>query len=308
MNMHLIPDLSSRELQAVCTIAEEGGFLAAALALGMSQPALTRTLQRVEHAVGVELFRRSTRKVEITPAGQEFVALANRILADLRISFESMRDIADEQRGQVIVSTVMSVAYTQLPGFVAGYRASRSRIEFQVREGVHGTVLDDVRSGVADLGLTYVDDVPPEFTSLALGREAFHIVMPKSHPLAARKTLALADIADHAMVSLPREAQTRRMLDGAASAAGLTLQHAVMVSQFATVMQFVHAGVGLAVVPGGVLPAALSAGLVLKPLAQPALTRGIGVVRLKDRSLTPSASGFLAYLQAHWSGAERARR
>lgn len=79
MNKNLVPDLSSRELQAVCALAEEGSFLAAAIALDLSQPALTRTLQRVETALGVVLFRRSTRKVEITPAGQEFVALANRI-------------------------------------------------------------------------------------------------------------------------------------------------------------------------------------------------------------------------------------
>src|SRR5262249_35510181 len=136
MNKNLVPDLSSRELQAVCAIAEEGSLLAASIALDLSQPALTRTLQRVEAAIGVELVQRTTRKVEITPAGLEFVALANRILADLRISFEGMREIADEQRGQVIVSAVMSVAFAHLPLVVARYRESRPRIEIQVREGV----------------------------------------------------------------------------------------------------------------------------------------------------------------------------
>lgn len=300
MNKSLVPDLSSRELQAVCAIAEEGSFLAAAISLELSQPALTRTLQRVEAAIGVELFRRSTRKVEITPAGQEFVALANRILADLRLSFEGMREIADEQRGQVIVSAIMSVACTHLPAIVAAYRQSRPRIEIQLREGVHGTVLDDVRSGVADLGLTYIDDVPDEFTSIALGREGFHVVMPVGHPLAARKSVTLEEAAAFAMVSLPKEAQTRRMLDGLAATAGLTLQHAVTVNQFATLMEFVHAGVGLAIVPAGAVPAAIGAGLVLMPLARPALTRGVGVVMLKDRSLTPSADGFLTELKGRW--------
>ncbi|MGO4328952.1 LysR family transcriptional regulator [Cupriavidus sp. 2TAF22] len=308
MNKNLVPDLSSRELQAVCAIADEGSLLAASIALDLSQPALTRTLQRVEAAIGVELFRRSTRKVEITAAGLEFVALANRILADLRISFEGMREIADEQRGQVIISAVMSVASTHLPIVVARYRESRPRIEIQVREGVHGTVLDNIRSGVADLGLTYVDDVPAEFSAIALGREGFHVVMPANHPLAGRKTLTLVEVANYAMVSLPKEAQTRRMLDGAAAAAGLNLQHAVTVTQFATVMQFVHAGVGLAIVPGGAIPAALGPGLVLKPLAQPVLTRHIGVIVLKDRGLTPSAEGFLAELKEHWKARPPARR
>jgi DNA-binding transcriptional LysR family regulator len=303
MNKSALPNLSSGELQAVCTIAEYGSFMAASLTLKVSQPALTRTVQRVEKAVGLELFRRTTRRVEVTPAGHEFIALANRILDDLRISFESMREISDEQRGQVIVSVVMSVAYTKLPRIVARYRESRSRIEIQVREGVHGTVLEDVRSGVADLGVTYVDDVPAEFSSIPLGTEAFHVVMPRGHPLARKTGITLDQVAGYATISLPKESQTRRLLDGLASAAGLTLQHAVTVNQFATVMQCVHAGVGLAIVPGGAVPAALSAGLVSRPLAKPDISRTMGALLLKERALTPSARGFLAHLQEDWSQA-----
>jgi DNA-binding transcriptional LysR family regulator len=282
--------------------------MAASLTLHMSQPALTRTIQRVESAVGLELFRRSTRRVEITPAGQEFIALANRILSDLRISFENMRDIADEQRGRIIISAVMSVAYTQLPRLVAGYRLTRQRIEIQLREGVHGTVLDDVRSGVADLGITYIEDIPSAFSSIVLGREAFHIVMPRGHALASKTGVKLEELKDVALVSLPKEAQTRRLLDGLASVDGLTLQHAVTVNQFATVMQCVHAGVGLAIVPGGAIPAALSAGLVSRPLVKPALSRTMGIVMLKDRGLTPSAKGFLAHVEEFWSPGKAAGR
>jgi len=306
LNSAAIPDLSSRELQAVCTIAEYGSFMAASLTLNMSQPALTRMLQRVESAIGLELFRRSTRRVETTPAGVEFIALANRILSDLRISFENMRDIADEQRGRVIISAVMSVAYTQLPRLVAGYRLTRQRIEIQLREGVHGTVMEDVRSGVADLGITYIEDIPTEFDAIELGREAFHLVMPRGHPLSNRPGIKLEDLKDIALVSLPREAQTRRLLDGLASMEGLNLQHAVTVNQFATVMQCVHAGVGLALVPGGAIPAALSAGLVSRPLVKPEVSRTMGILLLKDRGLTPSAKGFLAHVEAYWAPAKSA--
>lgn len=300
MNRASIPDLSSRELQAVCAIAEYGSFMAASLTLNISQPALTRTVQRVEQAVGLELFRRTTRRIEITPAGQEFIALANRILADLRISFESMREISDEERGLVIVSVVMSVAYTQLPRIVARYRQAKARIEIQLREGVHGAVLEDVRSGVADFGITYIDDVPAEFSAITLATEAFHVVMPKGHPLAGKRGVTLEEASRFAMVSLPKEAQTRRFIDGVALASSLVLQHAVTVNQFATVMQCVHAGVGLAIVPRGAVPGALSAGLISRPLAKPAVERTMGIVSLKERGLTPSAKGFLAQVQNDW--------
>ncbi len=306
--MASLPDLSSRELQAICTLAECGSFVAAALTMNVSQPALTRTVQRVEQALGVALFRRSTRRVEITAAGQEFVTLAQRVLADLRISVENMREISDELRGRCIVSSVMSVAYTQLPHIVARYRESRPGIELQVREGVHGTVMDDVRSGVADMGITYIDDVPGEYSVVSLGREVFHVVMPRNHPLAARPGVKLEELAPYAQVSLPRDAQTRRLIDSHAAIAGVALRHTVTVSQFATVMQFVWAGVGVAIVPGGAVPAALSADLVARPLSRPALSQAIGVVFLKERGLTPSASGFLAQLRSDWIQAVPAKR
>jgi DNA-binding transcriptional LysR family regulator len=160
-----------------------------------------------------------------------------------------------------------------------------------------------VRSGVADFGITYIDDVPTEFSASTLSTEALHVVMPKGHPLSNKRGVTLEEASRFAMVSLPKDSQTRRFLDSVALTSSLTLQHAVTVNQFATVMQCVHAGVGLSIVPRGAVPGALSAGLISRPLTKPAVERTMGVVLLKDRGLTPSAKGFLAQVESDWSGA-----
>ncbi|MGE3922960.1 MAG: LysR family transcriptional regulator [Lautropia sp.] len=303
-----VPDLGSRDLQAVCTIAECGSFMAAALTLNVSQPALTRTVQRVESALGVALFRRSTRRVSITPAGQEFIDVANRILADLNISYENMRSISDEQRGRVIVSASMSASYAQMPRLVASYRESRPNIEIQLREGIQGAVLDDVRSGVADLGVTYLDEDDDEFIAIELGSERFYCVMPAHHPLSGKEGVRVDDLANMALVSMPKAAHIRRLLDGLASIARIRLQHAVTVHQFATAMQCVRAGVGISLVPGGAVPAALNEGLVARPFVEPELERAIGILVLKNRSPTPAAGGFIAHLREHWKAGDGAAR
>src|SRR4029077_5970567 len=136
-----VPDLTARQLHAVLSVAEYGSFIAAAALLKTSQPALTRTIKRVEDFLGVRLFDRSTRRVEITVAGREFISVAERMLNDLRISVRSMREIGEQQRGQVIVSSIMSVANSVLPQIVASYRAASPGVELHFREGVHGTVL-----------------------------------------------------------------------------------------------------------------------------------------------------------------------
>ena len=302
-----IPDLGSRELQALCTIAEYGSFMAAALTLNISQPALTRTVQRVEASLGVELFRRSTRRVEITPAGQEFIDLANRVLSDLSISYENMRSVAQEQRGRIIVSAAMSAAYTQMPRIVARYRESRPNIEIHLREGVHGAVVDDIRSGVADLGVTYLEFIADDFAVVELGREVFHVVMPKDHPLAGSDGIRIGDLADTPLVSMPKSSHMRKLFDGVASLAGIRFQHAITVHHFATAMACVRASVGITLVPGAAVPAAIGAGLVSRPLVEPKLERPVGVLFLQHRSPTPLVSGFLAHLKEHWGrDAERA--
>src|ERR1700730_12415158 len=98
MDLSHIPDLGSRQLLAVLAIADYGSFIAAAAFLKTSQPALTRAIKRTEDGLGVSLFERSTRRVQQTPAGREFVAVAERVLNDLRISVRSMRDLADRTR------------------------------------------------------------------------------------------------------------------------------------------------------------------------------------------------------------------
>jgi DNA-binding transcriptional LysR family regulator len=291
------PDVSARELRAVLTVARYNSFIAAALTLNMSQPALTRIIQRVERTLGVTLFKRSTRRVEVTDEGREFAAVAERVLNDLRIVAGRMHEKSQEVRGQIIVSSVMSLAYAALPAVVKAYRERHPQVEVHLREGVHGTVLEDVRGGAADLGITYIEDLPEQVRAVPLGREAFHVVLPAGHRLSKRRGIALTELGGSAFISLPGDSRTRRTIDAAAAATGLALDHVVTVTQFATLMSFVRAGVGVSIVPGGALPEARAAGLVARPLTAPRLVRELGIVTLRDREPTVPAGEFIALLR-----------
>jgi DNA-binding transcriptional LysR family regulator len=298
-----VPDLSARHLHAVLAVAEYNSFIAAAAFLKTSQPALTRTIKRVEDVLGVRLFDRSTRRVEITAAGKEFAAVAERMLNDLRISVSSMREIGEEQRGQIIVSSIMSVANGLLPAIVARYRTSRPGIEIILREGVHGTVFEDIRSGTADLGITYLDDLPDFIEARRMGREVFSVILPRTHPLiktSKHAAVALADLVSFPFVSLPYDSRTRRIIDGVASTAGHTLWHAATVTQFATMMSFVRAGVGIAIVPSGAIGGFLGKDLAVLRLAKPQLSRDVGLIKLRGRELTPAAKGFAIIVEEMW--------
>jgi DNA-binding transcriptional LysR family regulator len=299
MDLSNIPDLGARQLLAVLAIADYGSFIAAAAFLKTSQPALTRTIKRIEDVLGMSLFERTTRRVQLTPAGREFIAVAERVLNDLRISVRGMRELADQQRGQVILASI--IASNQLPRIVAEYHIAKPAIELHVREGVHGAVLDDVRSGIADLGITYTDELPDTVAMVPLGREVLHAVLPRQHRLASLRRVTLKQIAREPLVSLPTDSRTRRLIDAAASRQGITLQRAVTANQVATVMSLVRAGLGVAVLPAGAITGFNTEGLGTLPIAGPTLSLNLGLVTLKEREPTPAAIGIAMLIRSIWS-------
>src|SRR5499427_9650655 len=138
-----VPDLNAKQLLAVVTIAEYGSFTTAASLLEMSQPALSRILQRVEHVLGVKIFARNTRRLEVTPAGREVISVAERMLNDLQLTLRNVGEVAGEQRGQVIVSAFPTFTLESFPRVVHEFRKSRPRVVIRINHGCNTEILDD---------------------------------------------------------------------------------------------------------------------------------------------------------------------
>ncbi|MEM7746152.1 MAG: LysR substrate-binding domain-containing protein [Pseudomonadota bacterium] len=302
MNFAHVPDLGARQLVAVLAVAEYGSFVAAAAELHMSQPALTRTIKRVEDVLGVRLFERTTRTVHLTDAGREFVALAQRMTNDLRIAARSMRELAEQQRGQVIVATLMSVAHGLLPRAIGMYRRARPGVEIQIRDGIHGSVVEDVKSGAADFGITYLKDIPEGLHRTRLGQGHFDLVASQTSGLDAsgETSIRFDDLRDVPLVSMPPGSQTRRVLELTAAGRGFALTHAAVVSQVPTLFYFVRAGVGAGVVPSASITGDLGEGLIRRRVHEPQISLDIGILRLAERTLSPAAQGLLEVVEDSW--------
>jgi DNA-binding transcriptional LysR family regulator len=297
MKRDTFPNLSSRQLRAVLAVAEYRSFVAAANALKISQPALTRAIQQIETELEVPLFSRSTRQVTITDAGQEFVSFAERWLNDLKISVENMRELAEQPRGQIVVASVVSLANAVLPTLIADYSRRFPRIEIHLREGLHSVVRDEVRGGLADFGIGYLDDAPKSFITEELGLETFQVVLRRDGALARRRQIELQALADTSMVSFPAESRTRRILDDAAAAAGLSFRYLMTTNRLPTLHGLVRNGVGLAVVPASERPSPDDPDLISRPLIGRRLACPIGIMRLQERELSPPAAEFLAVVR-----------
>jgi DNA-binding transcriptional LysR family regulator len=302
-----IPGFSAKELHALVAIAHFGSLIGAAAFLQTSQSALSRTVTRIEKVLGVRLFSRSTRRIAVTPAGREFVAVSERVLNDLQIAVRGLGEVSGEQRGQVIVSALPIVVYQALPSLVRAFRDRRPNVGIQLRPGYSSAVIEDVIGGLADFGIVSGDVAPTNIERVDLRRESLYVIFPLDHPLGEPSApIRLSHLRDVPLVSPPRDSYTRRLVEGAAAAAGVTLLHAVEVPGFPEIVEYVRAGVGPGIVPAGALPDPLPADLRARLLSAPALSIQVSMIRLVGRHLSPTAESFWALVleqlrsQQHW--------
>ncbi len=285
-----VPDLNAKQLIAIVTIAEYGSFTTAAGVLEMSQPALSRIMQRVERVLGIKIFARSTRSLEVTPAGREVIAVAERMLNDLRLTLRNVGEVSAEQRGQVIVSSFPTFAVETFPRIVRQFRQSRPNVVIHVRHGCNSEILEQVSRGVADFGVLYVSSLPDTIHCTRVRQDPLYVVAPWNHPLGKQKDapVKLADLRDVDYISLGHNSHTQRLIDGATAKAGFSLRSVVVTEGFQDVLQFVRAGIGVGIMPGEALPKRRD--FVARALTAPALSMTIGVIALQGRHLTPVAS------------------
>jgi len=303
MRVDASPDLDLRHWRVVASLARWRSFKAAALALQMSQPALTRSLQQTERALGLALFERTTRRVTITRHGREFAALAERLLADLRHGVDALRAGEEHVGAPVMVSSVHTLAEAWTPTARRAMERRFPGVAVHLREGLQSDVIHDVETGLADFGIGYIDGAPAVLSTAPLAAEQLLVVMPVRHPLCARAQVDLRMLRDATWVSFPAESRTRRIVDGAAAAAGFTPRYVMTTNRLATLLALARHGVGLAVVPGSEWSRADTRGLVARPLAGLRGTYRLGVLRLRERELGAAASAVLALIRASQRGA-----
>jgi len=222
------PDLSSRQLQCVVSLARYGSFVAAASDLGLSQPSLTRAIMRIEETLGVRLFTRSTRRVALTAAGRAFFARARVVQAELRKAEEEVAQVGGEGQGSVALGVGPTSGVLILTEAVTRFREQFPRSRIRIVEALGHALWPLVRDGTLDLAVSLKPDPrrEPALKFRPLYRMQWAVVARKGHPL--RNARSLAQLADASWLCLLPPPTSGSPLDLIFSAAGLPGPHAVI--------------------------------------------------------------------------------
>ncbi|KRB39360.1 MULTISPECIES: LysR family transcriptional regulator [unclassified Acidovorax] len=276
------------ELQAFVVTAEKASFRLAAEALCLSPPALSRRVERLEAALGVRLLERTTRSVELTAVGQEFLHEARAALVGLDEAVQRVNDQVHLRRGRVAIACIPSVASHLLPRVLRAFAVAQPEVQVHVIDESASQVLDAVLRGDADFGLSFTGSQESALRFEALMRERYVLAMQRGHRWAGRKEVAWAELAGQRLVSVSRDSSNRLLLDQAT--ADLPEQPVAWYecNHVAGALALVEAGLGLAVLPQLALPAEHPE-VCGVPLIEPDLWRTLGLLQRRERVLGPAA-------------------
>jgi DNA-binding transcriptional LysR family regulator len=284
------------DLRAFLAVADHGTFRAAAENLHLSQSAVSRRVDKLEQALGVELFARSTRRVELTTVGRTFVHKARSVLNELESALLGISDVAERMSGEVTIACVPSAVAYFLPAVIRDYHRLYPRIRVRLIDESSADLLLAVANGDADFGVTYIGTQEPDIEFEPLLEERFVVACPSGHPLAKRKKLTWTDLARSEYISLAQGSGNRFLIDQALAQVDPKPQWFCEVRHVPALVSLVEAGLGLGVVPSLAMPPKGHTSLVSIPLEEPRVSRMIGLIRRRGRALRPAARLFTELL------------
>jgi len=293
------------DLRAFVAVAKLGSFSAAAEELHLSQPALSRRIEKLESALGVRLFHRTTRKVDMTTVGREFSYRANELLISLEQSLMGIRDVATHISGEVTVACIPSAVRYFLPGILKAYHERYPQILIRIIDQGANEVLTTLLRNEADFGLNYIGTQEPELEFEPILKEPFVVACRTEHPLARKKKVTWSDLAAYDYMSVTKDSGNRFLLDLALTHNPTRPRWYCEAQHVSTLVSLVEAGMGIAAVPRLAMPPDGHPILISVPLEKPVITRTVGLVRRRGRALSPAAHEFYNQLLALAPGVKK---
>ncbi|ARP86868.1 LysR family transcriptional regulator [Bordetella genomosp. 9] len=242
-----------RHLRYFVAVAEEKNFTRAAARLGIGQPPLSQQIRQLEDELGAPLFLRLPRGIELTEAGQQFLADSRDVLNAAARAADQARRLGRGESGTLTVGfTASSVFHPALARALRAYRDEYPGVRVALREGNTGVLVESLRRGEVDVAFLR----PPyaldeQYGARRIVDEAMLAALPAGHPLAGRKSLRVADLRDEPFVLFPRPVGSGLYdaIYAACLRAGFRPRIGQEAPQMASIVSLVAAGFGISLVP-----------------------------------------------------------
>ena len=291
----MLPDIDS--LALFVRAAELRSLTKAAEASHIGLAAASRRMALLEHRFKTPLLERSSRGVNLTPAGASLLPHAKALLVGINHMQAEMHDHAKGRKGTLRILANTSVMTESLPEDLAGFARQNPDVRLLLEERWSSEIVQQLLAAEGDVGII-VEGIRTEgLETFPYATDRIAVVMPADHPLARVPEMTFADVLDDDLIALESGSSMMRLLAEQAVIAERTLQLRVEVRSFEAVCRMVQAGLGLGLLPyqaASVLGKGL--GLAVRPLTEEWAERRMLICVRKERAANSSVAKLLNYL------------
>ena len=292
-------NMDVRMLQYFLTIAREKNITRAAESLHMAQPPLSRQLQQLEDELGVTLFTRSRKGMELTDEGKLLQERALRILELMDKTRQEISDAAGGVSGTVYIGASETIVVTSIPSILSGFHKLYPEVTYQIRGGNSDDVIARLEQGLLDFAIIREPYNHEDLQGMRLWQEAWCVLLPSDDPLAKRPgdTVTIRDLADRELI-VPSIASRRKEIESWFTDEGLTAHIFCEYAPLISSVHLVRQQVGCAILPESVSNILTENDTVtLKRIISPLVSSYVTVLTRKYHTLSKTAEIFLSYLK-----------
>lgn len=293
--MDKLDHMDTQHLQAFVAVAETGSFSSAGQRLHLTQPAISKRIATLEQQLDSPLFDRIGRQISLTQAGRSLLPNAKRILQEVADAQRAVADLRGEVRGQLRIATSHHIGLHRLPPILRHFTERYPDVKLDLHFLDSEQAYEEVLQGRFDLGIiTLAPESDPRITEDVIWRDQLHFVVAHNHPLAQRTPLTLADLSPWQAILPDTNTYTTQLVQALFSERQLALEVGMVTNHLDTLKMMVSIGLGW-----GVLPQTLLSDGQVHPLTldHPPITRSLGAIHHRQRSLNNAARVFLQLLQ-----------
>jgi DNA-binding transcriptional LysR family regulator len=283
-----------QQLEYFHTVARLQHMTMAAKALSVSQPALSRSIARLEKELGVPLFERSGRSIALSRYGKLFQERVNRVLREYQEGRKELEGLLNPDYGEVSLGFLHTLGYEHIPALIAEFRQQYPHIQFQLHEHSTPRLLQQLENGDIDLCMASPRDTAMRFHWEELWYDELCVIVPQQHRLANRGSIRLSEIRDEPFIPFKKGFGMRHITDDLCRQAGFEPSIAFQGDEVTTIEGFVAAGLGVAIVPNQ--KTLNREAVAVLSVCEPICRRLIGISWVEGRYLSPAADRFRRFV------------
>lgn len=283
-------------LEAFIAVAELGSFSKAAAKLSVTQTALSHRIRKIEEDLNTRLLIRTSHDVSLTKAGQALLPDVRRHLETLSGLYQGVRESGREARRRLVFACLPTIAGYYLPDVMRAFADLHRGFQVVLLDQPTGHVMDLVKEGEAEFGITIISATPWDIEAEPLCTEPYVLLVNKGHRLAQQDHVTRSDLLGEPMVRIRTQSTNRQLVENSLGDVGKQVDWRFEVQNAATAMALVASGVALTVLPRLTMHQS-PADIVGLPFSDVDLTRRIGAITRRGVPLSPPAEALLEMIR-----------